>query len=201
MFQRRVRGGRKKHLRRYPWADVKDGDAVGATADFFANITDLKKKRTMTTEKELIIVQLEQAFRRKSWHGPNLLGTLRGIDAEAAAWRPAPGRHNIWELIIHCAYWKYSVHRRFAGETKMSFDLKGSNWFERPAEATGKALKNDIALLRSHHVKLIESVTAFKGRFADIPKGSTTSFRDLAIGAAAHDLYHAGQIQLLKRLR
>ena len=85
-------------------------------------------------EIDLIITQLEQAFRRKSWHGTNLLGSIRGIDIKTASWRPAKGRHNIWELIVHAAYWKYSVYRRFADDSKLSFRLKGSNWFVRPSD-------------------------------------------------------------------
>jgi DinB superfamily len=148
---------------------------------------------------DLILMQLDQAFRRKSWHGTNLLGSIRGIDVETASWRPAPGRHNIWELIVHAAYWKYSVYRRLANEPAIRFPVKGSNWFERPA---GTELKADIDLLKDYHKKLIESVSTLpSSKLTKIPKGSKTTYLDLAIGAAAHDLYHAGQIQLIKRLR
>ncbi len=151
-------------------------------------------------EKELIILQLEQAFRRKSWHGTNLLGSIRGVDEQTASWRPASVRHNIWELIVHAAYWKYSVYRRFAGDIKLKFALKGSNWLERPSPTTQIELKSDIKLLKSYHDLLIGSIAAFNDDFGRVPNGSSTSFRDLAIGVAAHDLYHAGQIQLIKRL-
>ena len=152
------------------------------------------------TEKDLIIAQLEQAFRRKSWHGNNLLGSIRGIDEVTASWRPGSGRHNIWEFIVHTAYWKYSVYRRFAGDTKIRFALKGSNWFERPAVEPKCALWADVRLLKDYHELLIASIVAFDNDLGEVPKGSSTSFRDLTIGAAAHDLYHAGQIQLIKRL-
>jgi uncharacterized damage-inducible protein DinB len=153
------------------------------------------------TEIELIVVQLEQAFRKRSWHGTNLSGAIRGIKHEEAAWRPAPDRHNIWELIVHCAYWKYSVYRRFAGG-KLSFELKGSNWFVRPEEPSDAELRADVTLLKNYHANLIEAVSRFPSKkLGEIPTGSSTTYRDLIIGTAAHDLYHAGQIQLLKRLR
>lgn len=152
------------------------------------------------TEKELIIVQLEQAFRRRSWHGTNLLGSIRGTDEKTAAWRPAPGRHNIWELIVHAAYWKYSVYRRFAGNPKLQFSFKGSNWIERSSTSSVDDLRSDIRALKNYHELLIDSVARCKIDLGKIPAGSSTAFRDLAIGAAAHDLYHAGQIQLIKRL-
>lgn len=153
-------------------------------------------------EKNLFIVQLEQAFRRKSWHGTNLFGAVRGIGVETAAWRPAPDRHNIWEIILHAAYWKYSVYRRLDGDPKLKFPVKGSNWFPRPAESSEAELKADIKLLKNYHDLLIGGVNALpEKKLGTIPAGSKTTFRDLLIGVAAHDLYHAGQIQLLKRLQ
>ena len=154
------------------------------------------------TEIDLIITQLEQAFRRKSWHGTNLLGSIRGIDTKTALWRPKPGRHNIWELIVHTAYWKYSVYRRFGGDAKLTFAISGSNWFNRSASISERELKADIALLKDYHNKLVDAVSKFpRKRLNEIPEGSKTTYLDLLIGVAAHDLYHAGQIQLLKRLQ
>lgn len=153
------------------------------------------------TEKELMLVQLEQAFQRKSWHGTNLCGSIRGLTPKLAAFRPGKGRHNIWELIVHCAYWKYSVYRRLEKIPTGSFPLKGSNWFVRPEEKSEKALKTDIKLLKKCHSDLIEAVGRFAPRkLSDVPKGSKTTYRDLIVGAGAHDLYHAGQIQLIKKL-
>lgn len=156
---------------------------------------------TKIAERGIILTQLEQAFRRKSWHGTNLLGSIRAIDPDTAVWRPAAGRHNIWEIIVHAAYWKYSVWRRFSNDKSLKFAVKGSNWFERPVETTEAALKADVKLLKDYHLKLIAAIEGFTGRFDEIPAGSTTSYVDLAVGVAAHDLYHAGQIQLLKRLK
>lgn len=154
------------------------------------------------SETDLLILQLEQAFDHRSWHGTNLFGSIRGISPEQAAWRPAAERHNVWEIIVHAAYWKYSVYRRLVDEAKGSFPLKGSNWFPRPIEATSAELKADIRLLRDFHNKLLAGVHQFKPkRLDDRPVGSKVTFRDLIVGVAAHDLYHAGQIQLLKRLR
>ena len=153
------------------------------------------------TEKELIVTHLEQGFRRKSWHGTNLLGSLRGLDNQTASWRPAPGRHNIWELIVHAAYWKYSVYRRFEGDLKLKFAIPGSDWLERPSATAVGDLKSDVRLLKTYHDLLIASIKAFSNNdLGNTPKGSSTTYRDLAMGAAAHDLYHAGQIQLIKRL-
>lgn len=151
--------------------------------------------------KNLLLLQLEQAFQRKSWHGTNLSGSIRGLKTDLAKWRAAKERHNIWELIVHCAYWKYSVYRRLENLPIGSFPLKGSDWFPRPDEDSEKALKSDIKLLKESHSKLINAVSDFdENKFGDMPKGSSTSYLDLMVGVAAHDLYHAGQINLIKKL-
>ena len=153
------------------------------------------------TEKDLLLRQIRQGFNEQSWHGTNLLGSIRGLKPDVAAWRPQPGRHNIWELIVHCAYWKYTVIRRITGEKKGSFTLKGSNFFSRPEEQSTAALRTDIALLGDYHKLLLKTVGGLKAGDLDrYAAGSTVSNRDAIIGIAAHDIYHAGQIQLLKRL-
>jgi hypothetical protein len=75
---------------------------------------------------------LDEAYEKRSWHGPNLKQAIRGVSAKQAAWRPASGRHNIWEETLHAAYWKYAVRRRIEGGKRGSFALKGSNFFVRP---------------------------------------------------------------------
>jgi DinB superfamily len=156
------------------------------------------------TATEILLGLLDEAFDKKAWHGTNLRGSLRGLDARTAAWRPAPRRHNIWEIALHAAYWKYAVRRRLTGEKRGSFPVPGSDWFGRPGPggATTAAWRADVGLLLSEHRKLRAAVAAIG--VASLPRaaaGGRTTNLVLIRGAAAHDLYHAGQIQLLKRLR
>ncbi len=135
---------------------------------------------------------LDEAFDKKSWHGPNLRNSLRGVSAQAAAWRPAPDLHNIWEFALHTAYWKYVVRRRITGEKRGSFVLQGGNFFPRPVEATEAAWKHDLEILVTMHQDL---------RYAVVHLEKTSpKIEHLIRGAAAHDLHHAGQIRLLRRM-
>ena len=149
----------------------------------------------------LLLEILDQAFDRKSWHGTTLRGALRGLTPAEALWRPAPGRHNIWELTLHAAYWKYAVRRRLGGDAIGSFERKPSNWPDIPDPADASAWKRDIAFLENEHRKLRETVTGLSP--ADLarrsPRGVWTYGEEIH-GIAAHDLYHTGQIQLIKRL-
>jgi hypothetical protein len=139
-----------------------------------------------------LLIFLDEAYDRKSWHGPNLRGSLRGVSAEEAAWRISSDRHNIWELALHAAYWKYVVRRRLTGEKRGAFPLPGSNFFPRPVEATESAWRKDLEILAEENRLLREVVAALKQ--------PNEKQRHMIRGAAAHDLYHAGQIRLLRRL-
>lgn len=152
---------------------------------------------------QILLKLMDQAFDHKSWHGTNLRGAIRGLDVETASWRPGKDRRNIWELILHAAYWKYTVRRRLLGEKRGSFPLKGSNFFIRPSDGNddADALNSDIALLVETHKTLRAAVADLRDKDLGVtPSGSTTCNLTLIMGIASHDLYHAGQIQLLKRL-
>jgi uncharacterized damage-inducible protein DinB len=152
-------------------------------------------------EIDILVEVLDRGFNRRSWHGPNLRGSIRRVEAATAAWRPGAGRRNIWEIVVHAAYWKYAVRRRLLGEKRGSFPLEGSNWFARPVENSEAAWKADVALLDETHRGLRAAVARLRRRdLSAKPAGSKVSNLELIGGIAAHDVYHAGQIQLLKRL-
>lgn len=148
-----------------------------------------------------LLALLDEAFEKASWHGPNLRGALRGVSAAEAAWRPAPGRHSIHELCVHAAYWKYAVRRRLTGEKRGSFAPRGSNWFERGVPDAG-LWRADLRRLAEEHRRLRAAVATLSPRdLPRVPPGARQSTERLVRGVAAHDLYHAGQVQLLKRLQ
>lgn len=155
------------------------------------------------TAVALLVENLERAFHRPSWHGPNLRASLRGLTAAQAAWRPAPGRHSIAEQVLHAAYWKYVVRRRLLGEKRGSFPVKGSNWFPLPDRLLEADWQDAIRLLESQHAALRQAVESIADEQLYRPAGGRgkVTYLMLIAGVAAHDLYHAGQINLLKRLQ
>ena len=152
--------------------------------------------RKAQTEK-LVLALLDEAYEKKTWHGPNLKQSLKGVSVVQATWRPGAGRHNIWELTLHAAYWKYVARRRIEGSKRGSFALKGSNFFPRPekANATEAAWAADRRLLESEHRALRAAVA----KVLRTPRGEEL-LRHI-YGVAFHDVYHAGQIRLLRRLQ
>jgi hypothetical protein len=139
------------------------------------------------SNRDLLLHMIDDAYEKKAWHGTNLRGSLRGVTADEALWRPAEGRHNIWELAVHCAYWKYAVRRRLTGERRAAFARKGSNWLP-----TGDDWKEDLRLLRDEHHKLRDAIARAK-------PAQLKRYERHIYGVAAHDAYHTGQIQLIKR--
>ena len=149
----------------------------------------------------VLLVLVDEAFDRRSWHGTNLRGALRGLTPDQAVWRPGSGRHNIWELVAHAAYWKYAVRRRLRGEKRGSFTLPGSNFFPVPEAATAADWRANVALLNREHRTLRAAIAELADCDLTTPAGrGQDTVGGLVRGVAAHDLYHAGQIQLIKRL-
>ena len=144
---------------------------------------------------DVLLANLDEAFDRKGWHGTTLRGSLRGVDAAQALWRPADGRHNVWELAVHCAYWKYAVRRRLTGAKRGSFVVKGSNWFASPDQPDENAWRDVRTILDDEHERLRATIES-------LPRSAFSDRKRLRqmYGVAAHDLYHTGQIQLIKRL-
>ena len=151
---------------------------------------------------QLLTQIVDHAFQRKSWHGTTLKGSIRGLTVAKAIWRPRSDRHNIWELVLHTAYWKYIVRRRLTRDKTLSLPRKPSNWPALPEQATARLLQEDVALLQSEHDLLIAAISEFPPSqlHRRAPECQWTYVEHIH-GIAAHDLYHAGQIQLLKKLR
>lgn len=160
------------------------------------------RRRGQIGQIAILLHALGEAYDRSAWHGTTLKGSVRNLTAKQADWRPAPGRHNIREVVVHAAYWKYRVRRRITGERTGSFPFEGVNWFSRSG-ADEKAWEDEKRLLDREHRLLRAAVAAFPA--ARLPRpltrgGRRTALREIA-GIALHDVYHTGQIQLLKALR
>jgi uncharacterized damage-inducible protein DinB len=155
----------------------------------------------MTQEIKSFNLLLDEGFNRAAWHGPNLLGSLRGITIPELLHRLRKGGHNAWELAVHCAYWKYAVRNRLVAGKRNTFPLPGSNFFRRDKSGTLADWKKDLALLKAQHKALKATILGLAPRtYGDRVRGGKHTVRRMVLGIAAHDIYHAGQISLLKRM-
>ena len=155
----------------------------------------------MAREIDSFTLLLDEGFSKAAWHGPSLLGSLRGMTLPQLLYRPREDGHNAWELAVHCAYWKYAVRNRLVAGPRNTFPLEGSNFFRRDPGLTLADWKMDLALLRRQHALLRTTILGLPPRSYDRKiKGGPHTVRRTVLGIAAHDIYHAGQVGLLKRM-
>lgn len=151
----------------------------------------------MTTTPAALARVIDEGHTTRAWYGADLLTAIGDVDAAAAARRPAEGRHNIGEIALHHAYWLHEAATRL-GAPAEPFRLDGEDWF---AWGGGSALAwDDVrALVQGELQRLRDTVEAVSAGKAASPLDETARF-ELVLGIAAHAAYHAGQVQLVKKL-
>jgi hypothetical protein len=143
----------------------------------------------------LLLGILDEAYNRRTWSGTNVRKSLRGITAAGAAWRPPHARHNVAQIVLHLAYWKTVVCGRLDPERKRPFPLAGSDWFEVPARLGEAQWAHSLKLLADAQRRLRQAVASVD--LSDASKAGRDRAR-LAYGIAMHDMYHAGQIAMIR---
>jgi len=151
------------------------------------------------TEIDRILDQLKRAFEGPAWHGPSIKESLNGVTPEQAHARPLPTAHTIWELVHHIAVWEDVGRRRLEGDPAEVPLSSAEDW--PPAEDLSEtAWKKSKAALERSHQALVEAISRVPASRLDEPilKCKSTVFVTLH-GVIQHDLYHAGQIAILKK--
>jgi uncharacterized damage-inducible protein DinB len=145
--------------------------------------------------------QLRRAFDGDAWHGDSLLEILKGVTATQAAKRPIPSAHSIWELVSHVAAWDGAVLRRMGGATVTLSDAEN---FPPVTDTSDAAWQKTLEHLRHVHEELRAAVSCLSdSRLGDMvpgKEGAHYTFYYMLHGVVQHELYHAGQIALLKKM-
>jgi uncharacterized damage-inducible protein DinB len=142
--------------------------------------------------------QLERAYDGAAWHGPPLKAVLGSVTAQQAAAKPIPGVHSIWELVGHIIAWQRVVVRRLAGER--IDDLPADENFPPVNEASEAAWTQTLQELDRSHRELAGAVTRLPdAHLNEVVRGQSYSIYVMLHGVVQHNLYHAGQIAILKK--
>lgn len=150
------------------------------------------------SESALIAEQLRRAFDGDAWHGPAVLELLQDVDAAMAAAKPLADVHSIWELVLHIAVWDEAGCRRLAGEV---WQPEGAANFPLVPKPTEAAWRKAIGHAKRAHDVLVKTVAALpESRLRDRVPGKKYDFYHMLHGIAQHELYHAGQIAILRKL-
>jgi uncharacterized damage-inducible protein DinB len=137
-----------------------------------------------------------------AWHGPSLMESLKGVEVGQAAARPIEGRHAIWEIVNHCTYWMESVDKALHGEVMASIP-ETEDWVGMGE--TAEDWTRDLTRMDQVYEKLQATISGFDGDL-DAMVGAQFgenffqfSNRKMLHGIADHNIYHAGQVSILKR--
>ena len=148
--------------------------------------------------KGIAVRVLNEGYGPGAWHGPDLKAALGDVTAAGAFRRPAPGRHNIAEIAVHHAYYVHSVRERITGAPAEPFLVDGEDWFALDDESAlgWPAIQEAV---QAEQQKLAAVVADVESGRIESPLGDAERF-DLVLGITCHAVYHAGQVQLIKRL-
>jgi len=146
--------------------------------------------------------QIRRAFDGEAWHGDSLLELLADVDAKQAAAHPIQNAHSIWELVLHIAAWDDAVRRRTGGTAVKLSDKEN---FPPVSDTTDAAWRKALAHLKQTHNDLAKAVAAFPdSRLQEQVPGKTEGYYNffyMFSGIVQHELYHAGQVALLKKFK
>ena len=147
-------------------------------------------------EVKLIYDQIETTFRGRAWHGPNMIQVLEGVSVDKASLRPLSQRHSIWEIVNHINYWMNIALSGLNGEKMLN--LEGMvDWPK--IGATEEEWQASVADLERTVNKLLNSLMDFSStKLEENVPGKTFNYRTLLHGVLHHNLYHMGQIAVLR---
>lgn len=150
------------------------------------------------TDSERITDQLRRAVEGGAWHGPSVRELLAGVDAAAAAARPLSHAHSLWEILLHMTVWLEVVRRRLI-EGRAIQPPPEEDW-PAPGEPTEEAWQ----ALVERHERAYRDLAGFVSRLDDEDLEERVAGKDydasiMLYGIVQHELYHAGQIALLKK--
>ncbi len=155
------------------------------------------------TLRDLVLDHLEYTFEKEAWQ-PSLTLAVEGLTARQAAWKPAPERHSIWQIVRHVIHWKEGVLAALDGNPPDYQALEKTDWPETPGDDA--AWQADLRALHAVSMRLKDHVAAASDRDLSSPIATYNGVGDQAMAirvvrTATHDIYHAGQIRYLRALQ
>lgn len=141
---------------------------------------------------------LDEGYGPGAWYGSDLRAAVDGVTPAVAFARPAAAHHNVAEIALHHAYWAGQIASKLTGQAVQPFPLAGEDWFELNDESrlSWTAVQATLATAQQ---RLSQAVAEIGAGRASSPLGEAERF-DIALGITGHAAYHAGQIQLVKKL-
>ena len=160
--------------------------------------TNTKTQQATGLDPNILARVIQEGYGPGAWHGPDLKAALTDVPPTLAFWRPGPGRHNIAEIALHHAYFVRAVVSQLSGEAPKPFVLEGEDWFEL-SDSGRLTWPRILEVVQSQQQALAAMVATIATGRVRPPAGDLGPL-DLVLGITCHAIYHAGQVQLIRRL-
>ena len=149
------------------------------------------------SETKRIADQLLRSQTGSAWHGHAVSELLTAVNGAMARRRPLPLAHSMWEIVLHITAWQAATLCAVKGQ-KMPSLAESQDW---PwAGQTEQDWHNAVQELGRVNQELVAAITHFPDdRLGGRVPGREYTFYDLLHGVVQHNLYHAGQMALLKK--
>jgi uncharacterized damage-inducible protein DinB len=152
------------------------------------------------TETARLADQIQRAFDGEAWHGDSLMKLLKGVNAKKAAAKSIKNAHSIWELVLHITAWDRAVLRRACGRAARVTNKEN---FPQVKDTSEGAWQEAVEQMRQVHRDLVKAVAEFPdSRLGEQVPGKKQSYHNhfyMFAGIAQHEIYHAGQIAMLRK--
>jgi uncharacterized damage-inducible protein DinB len=149
------------------------------------------------SEIRRIVDQLDRAMNGEAWHGPHLEELLKDVSAQQAAAHPVSGAHSIWELVNHVGSWNAILAERASGNAVAVTEQQ--DW-PPVTDTSAESWKRALDQMRASRAQLRNAIEKLnEAQLDDIAPGKDHSIYVMLHGGVQHDLYHAGQIAVLKK--
>lgn len=154
---------------------------------------------TITDDRRLLLQIVREAYDEETWNGTNLKAALADVSSDLAGWVPPGSKHSIFDLALHCAYWKHRVRLAIAPDARATFPFPGEDWVEGPERVTAESWAEVLALLDREHDALCGAIEHGSEALEFAAPDGRERVRK-TFGLAIHDAYHTGQVNLIKAM-
>lgn len=148
-----------------------------------------------------LIHQFKFVFDRSPWYGESVMTKLAGITAEEAFYKPKPEVHSIYEVVQHMLAWRIYALHILEGDLEYDIEVNShKDWSVLP-QASQEAWADLVASLKSNQTHLLRKLAEADDELLTetVPRREFT-YDHMLQGIIHHDIYHLGQIALLKKL-
>jgi uncharacterized damage-inducible protein DinB len=150
------------------------------------------------TEIQRILDQYDRVMNGDAWHGDPVWTILEGLAPEQAAMRSNSNAHSIWELVAHMNFWETEVCRRLQHLPPRSPENLN---FPATPEVTAEKWNKTLQDFRQSNSDFRSALSRLEESQLDQPlPGRDNSAYVEVHGVIQHNLYHAGQIALLRKI-